>query len=294
VFLELPYEGWRLIHLLAFVGTALAAVHGFSVDEHLRAGVRVAFLGLLLAGYVALYVWVRFVRPLRGRRFFEVEAVSPLSHNVTQIELRQTSGEPLDYQPGQFAFLRLGGEEHPFTLSSSPSRTGGIAFSIKASGDYTGTLADTVAGAQARVMGPFGRFSYVHLAGGDLLLIAGGIGVTPMISMIRHLADNDSERAVTLLCANRTEADIVFREELDRLAAGMSGFRVVHVLSRQDEWAGEKGHIDAALLKRVLTARERAAHVFLCGPRPMMRSVRKALRRVGVPRARVHTETFTL
>jgi len=296
VFLRLPYEAWRRVHLLAFVAATVAAAHALCVDDEVREGARLVFLILLLGGYFALGVWVRAFR--RGRAF-EVKAVTALNHNVNQIELAPAAGEPLAYLPGQFAFLRLRSEgiareEHPFTLSSSPSRPDGIAFSIKASGDYTGTLAEVSVGARADVMGPFGRFSHVLCGEGDLLLVAGGIGVTPMISMIRHLADTEPDRAVTLLWGNRTEADIVFREELDQLAERMPSLRVVHVLSRQEDWTGETGRIDAALLKRVLSERERAAHVFLCGPTPMMRDVRRALRQAGVPRARLHAEVFAL
>ena len=299
-FLGLSYEAWRRVHLLTFVAVGLATVHALVRGGDLREGWPLAFWGAVLAGYLVAFLWVKVIRPLAllDSRC-EVAAVTRVSHDTHTLELKPPGGKPFRYLPGQFVFLKLRRrgrrtETHPFTLSSSPSRPETIAVTIKACGDFTATIGQTQVGDTAIVDGPYGHFSYRLHGGNDLLLIAGGIGITPMLSMVRDIADNGGEQCVTLIWANRTEADAVFRDELDQMAAELPSLRVHHVLSRQDGWHGETGHIDAAMLTRLLTDRDRKARVFLCGPPPMMKSIAAALRRAGIPRRRIHTEAFSL
>ena len=144
--------------------------------------------------------------------------------------------------------------------------------------------------------GPYGLFSHLARAPqpGPLVMIAGGIGITPILSMLRHMAAAADERPVTLIWGNRREADIVYRQELHAMAAGPLNLRIHHVLSQQPDWPGPTGFVNAPLLQRLLTTEELGGHVFLCGPPPMMASVRRALRSIGVPGRRIHTERFAL
>ena len=207
-----------------------------------------------------VYAHHTWVRPkLRRRRAYRVAAVEPESSDVTTVKLEPPTGrQRYDYSPGQFQFVRFHSEspnvpveEHHWTISSSPSRDGYVTSTIKASGDFTSNVSDLRVGDLAEVDAPFGRFSYTLYPGeSDLVMIAGGIGITPLMAMIRHLHDNGSRRGVTLLYANRTEQDIVFREELEQIAASETPrLSVTHVLSRPSEsWDGERGHIDADLI----------------------------------------------
>jgi len=225
-----------------------------------------------------------------------VKSVTQVSRNTYNV-LLQPKAKKIDYAPGQFAFLKLyreslPTEEHPFTISSSPTNGKNISFTIKNSGDYTSTVKYTVPGDRARIDGPYGHFSFLRYAPCDLLFIAGGVGITPILSMIRYLRDTNDERSWTLIWGNRTEDDIIFRKEIEQITS--PDRRVIHVLSEQEDWQGERGIIDKPMLDRLLNDNDRNARVFLCGPPPMMTAVRESLRELGIKGGRIHTERFAL
>jgi NAD(P)H-flavin reductase len=132
-------------------------------------------------------------------------------------------------------------QTHPFTIAASPLEPGIIATTIKKSGNFTNTIDQPHPGDVGRIEGPFGRFSLVHYDIERFPFVAGGVGITPIMSMLRYLRDTGDRRPVVLLCGNKTARDILFASELEQLP---SHLRVVHVLSRPDEtWAGPSGHI---------------------------------------------------
>jgi ferredoxin-NADP reductase len=137
--------------------------------------------------------------------------------------------------------------------------------------------------------GPHG--SYRPGAHADrFVLIAGGVGITPIISLLRTAADCGDRRPFRLIYRSRRQEDIIFREQLDQLEQQLD-LRVVHVLSDPHPgWTGEAGFIDDALLARHLPRDPSGAEVFLCGPPPMLATALAGLRRLGVAPEHVHTE----
>lgn len=299
-FLDLPYGAWRIIHWLTFVVVAAAGVHALVLGGDLaKAGPRIFWI-VVIGLYAALFAWAKIVKPvlLRRRRWI-VKSVTQVSHNTWNLQLVSPTGTRIHYLPGQFAFLRLyhrglPREQHPFTLSSSPSRPACISFTIKESGDYTSKIGHAQPGDIATVEGPFGRFSFVLHEPDALLMIAGGVGITPLLSMLRSLADAGDERPVTLISANRTQRDVLFRDELEAMTETLPQLVVHHVLSDEPGYEGLTGYVERALLERILSDADRRSRVFLCGPPPMMTLVADALRKLGFPRRRIHTERFSL
>jgi predicted ferric reductase len=262
-------------------------------------------LWFLLTGLGAgSWIWLN-CRRLRGRlRSWEVTDVGRLTHNVWNIKLIPPDGKGgFHHLPGQFLFVTLlrgpglPREEHPFTISSSPSENGSITISPKESGDFTKTLGRTETGHRAAVMAPFGRFSYLlHVKRSRLVFIAGGIGITPFISMLRYMRDRDPDRTVILVYANRTEDDIAFRDELDGIASSPDGPHLLihNVLSSPaPSWKGDRGYVDEEKLRRYLENIDNAGF-YICGPPPMMKAVLRTLTDMGVDRAEIHTEKFSL
>jgi predicted ferric reductase len=207
-----------------------------------------------------------------------------------------------DYLPGQFHFLTLyhtnetHHEQHPFTISSSPTDRVGISSSIKASGDYTATIHKTVVGDCAALLGPFGRFSYaLYPSERNLVLIAGGIGITPFMSMVRHMRDTGDGRDVLLLYCNRTEKDIAFRNELEEIAVrGIPRLRMVHVLDHTDsDWTGVRGRITVELIKKECKSLDGRVF-YVCGPPNMMMGLVKDLKKAGVKRGNIRYERFSI
>jgi predicted ferric reductase len=183
-------------------------------------------------------------------------------------------------------------EEHPFTISSSPTTEPPMTVTVKQSGDFTNTIGETKPGDVAFVEAPFGRFSYAYAEAKAFLFIAGGVGITPIVSMLRALRDTGDERPAVLIWGNKTESDIFFRDDLAAMAPRV---RVVHVLSHpNDSWLGPKGYVIDDIIQEFAADILATAEVYLCGPPPMMKSVSTALRSLGVPKRRIHTERFSL
>jgi predicted ferric reductase len=266
--------------------------------------VRAMLAGVAVFGVLAYLNHVLIV-PMRARRnAYTVTRVQQETHNVWTIELTPPHGGQVpDYLPGQFHFLTLyreaglRAEEHPFTISSSPTTRGRLTSTIKESGDFTSTIGRTKPGGGVAVQGPFGRFSTsLHPGQRDLVFIAGGIGITPLMSMLRYMRDTRPDTTVHLLCFNRTGEDIVFRDELAAIEAGDAPrLRVTHILSRpNDSWQGERGVATRDLLARLIDGDITTKAYYVCGPPPMMNVVIRALHDLGVPTPKVYYELFAL
>ncbi len=228
------------------------------------------------------------------KRPFKIADVVNESHDVTSLYFE---GKHRDYKPGQFMIVQLirngkVSESHPFTISSSPTRDK-LSISVKSVGDFTSTIGDTKVSDGAYIDAPYGRFSFLNHDAQDFVFIAGGIGITPFMSMLRYMYDNKLERNVTLIWGNKTEDDIVFRAELEKMSAEMSSLKVVHIMSRQEDWPGERGYVDADKLGKLIDSFQ-VGQFFLCGPPVMMNILEKTLRDLGVSKKRIHYERFAL
>jgi hypothetical protein len=148
-------------------------------------------------------------------------------------------------------------------------------------------------GAQ-NVDGPHGVFSIDQDEGPGFGFIAGGVGVTGPLSILRTMADRDDVRPAVLIYANGDWEGVAYRDELERLERRMN-LTVVHVLQRPPaNWTGETGYVTAELLARHLPRGHRRFQFFICGPGPMMDAAESALVELGVPTERVHTERFDM
>lgn len=299
--LKIPFQQWFRIHGAATpLLLAGAFLHSwFTAVRYMPGPIRVYWWILIGAGSFA-WLHLNLYQRLRARcKPFTVSRVTKVTDNVWEIGLTPPAGTKVfHYLPGQFMFITLlrgrglPVEEHPFTISSSPSG-GELSISVKESGDFTSGVGRTIAGDKAAVLAPYGRFSYLlHPERKQLVLIAGGIGVTPFLSMIRYMRDTGVKREAVLFYCNRTQRDIAHREELDN-AAGDS-IRVIHVLSRpEDVWQGERGRISGEIIKRHLAGLENTGF-YICGPPPMMDSAREELLSLGVDPSEIHMERFSL
>ena len=228
------------------------------------------------------------------RHPFEVDEVSRETHDTWSLHFE---GKHIDYKPGQFMAIRLirdgkVSEAHPFTISSSPTMNG-LSITVKSVGDFTSTIGETKTSDRAYIDAPYGAFSFLDHDARDLVFIAGGIGITPFMSMLRYMYDRKLERNIVLMWGNKAERDIPFREELEKMAGEMPSLNVVHIMSRQDDWPGEKGYMDKGKLKKYISNFE-SSQVFLCGPPVMMTKIVEMLRDLGVSKRRMHYERFAL
>jgi predicted ferric reductase len=295
------YEGWRLLHV-AMAGTVFAAaflhvwwLHHLVRYEELAAW----FIGtamLVVAVAVRRWLWL----PLRARRrAYVVERVTEVAGDAVTLEVRAHGHDGVPFRPGQFAWVKIGTssfvfEEHPFTIASTAEAPHRMQFAVKALGDFTELLRGVRPGRRVFIDGPYGQMTVDGLESSwGFVFIAGGIGITPMLSMLRTLADRGDRRRHTLVVGARCESDIVLRPEIERLRERLC-LSIAYTLQQPPEgWTGESGRIDGALLDRWLPAKApRRFDYFLCGPPVMVVDIAQDLRDRGIPGRRIHTERF--
>jgi predicted ferric reductase/mono/diheme cytochrome c family protein len=292
--LNLKYETWKYIHKANYIVFPLGFAHSLIMGSDLATEPLRTFWLVLLVVYAAVLTY-KLVNRVRVRSHpFKVTEVVQETHDTWSLYF---TGKNIDHKPGQFMSVQLVrdgkvSEPHPFTISSSPT-WGRLSITVKSVGDFTSTIGDTKTSDHAYVDAPYGAFSFLKHDTRELLFIAGGIGITPFMSMLRYIRDSQLERDIVLMWANKTEQDIVFKDELESMATEMSSLNVVHVLSRQPNWPGEKGRIDVEKLKKY-TSPLREPQCFICGPAPMLATMIRTLRELGVPKNRIHYEQFSL
>jgi predicted ferric reductase len=182
---------------------------------------------------------------------------------------------------------------HPFSFSSSAEAADGrVEMTIRNLGDFTSAVRTVTAGQRVYLDGPYGAFTIGHPT--DMhVLIAGGIGITPMMSMIRTLADRGDQRPLVLLYGSKNWESMTFREELEALKTRLD-LKVVYVLSDPPEgWSGESGRINAELFRRHLPPEYAEHEYFICGPDVMMDAIETALGEMKVPLVRYHSERYS-
>jgi len=301
----LKFEKWRVIHnILGPAVFILAFTHSRFAGGDLKAGplrfLWPAMLGLALA----VFVYHRFIRPLRlSRHPYRVTDVHQETKSVWTVKLAPPEGRKrYDYLPGQFQFITFHRgrnrpvEEHHWTISSSPTEKDTVSSTIKELGDFTSTIGQTRPGDTATVHAPFGRFSYVlHPGEKDFVFIAGGIGITPLMSMLRHMRDTRATFPVVLIYANSNENDIIFHQELAEIEAGRyPRLKTIHVLSKPGkDWPGETGHIDREKIERLCGGNFEGKAFYVCGPKGLLQATLKNLHDLGVAKNRIHFEIFS-
>jgi predicted ferric reductase len=300
--IRLPYDGWRRLHNpIALAILMLGFTHSLAAGDDMHGGGLFLWCAVVAVAF-GFWFYSRVARPrLLLRSPFRVIGVKPEAPHVWTLTLDPPGDTSFHYAPGQFQFLRLHGaevpsEEHPFTIASSPARSGRISLTIKESGNFTAGIGRVRPGDRATVHGPFGRFSHtLHPDEGDLVFVAGGVGITPLMSMLRYMRDRHQSRRVLLAYASRSAADLLFTNELKAMQdGGYPSLEVVHVLAAAPpSWVGETGRLDADRLVRLCGGPEGKAF-YLCCPPPMTAALIRGLRRMGVSPRRIHTDLFSL
>ncbi|HKD58993.1 MAG TPA: ferric reductase-like transmembrane domain-containing protein [Terracidiphilus sp.] len=298
--LRIRYEIWHFTHiLLAVVAIVAGMIHmigwGYYLDDP---GKRGLWIGLSIF-WICLLLYVRIVKPLFIlRRPYVVSQVRTERGDSWTLTMQPHNHAGFRFTPGQFGWLTIWGSPfkitaHPFSFSSSAEVTDGrVEMTIRNLGDLTSRIHKVPVGRRVYIDGPYGAFTIGNPA--DMhVLIAGGVGITPMMSMIRTLADRGDKRPVILLYGSKDWESITFREELVALEARLD-LKVVHVLADpQAGWKGESGFITADVMRRHLPPPYLEHEYFICGPNPMMDAIEKALGEMHVPMSKYHSERYS-
>jgi predicted ferric reductase len=306
---RLSYEAWHAVHFVLYVVVVLALIHQmFEITTFTANSVSRTYWWLLWTFAIGALLVGRVILPLvRNRRHrFRVAAVVPESDNVVSVHVTGRHLDKLPARAGQFMLWRFPGHNpwwqvNPFSLSAAPNGAS-LRLTAKAIGTTSAGLRHLPVGTRVFAEGPYGAFTQVQRRREATLLIAGGVGVTPIRSLMEELTgpsdhpatarDRTAGHPLTVLYRVSSMADAVLLNEMQALAA-MRGARV-HVLPGR---TGEGNPPNTPfqpenLLALVPDIRER--DVFVCGPAPMTEAVLRSLRVLKVPRAQVHAERFRL
>jgi predicted ferric reductase len=303
---RLSYELWKWSHVtLAATALVAAALHVWLLDQLVRdatIGPMFVLLVLLLAVVFGhRWVWRRLFDPSTEFVVRDIRRENPTVSTLV-LEPCSRSGGPATtwaFAPGQFAWIRLGrsamAEEHPFTIASS-AHSDATEFTIRHTGDFTRALRRLPIGATVWVDGPHGAFTNDVETSAGFVMIAGGVGITPMMSMLRTAAHRCDPRPYRLVVVASAPEDLLFRAELAQLRR-IVDLEVTEVLRRPVEgWSGPTGDINAELLSAVLGGTPPPAEVdyFICGPPALVTDALGALDLLGAAPDRIYTEQFDM
>jgi predicted ferric reductase len=299
--LRISYENWRRTHGVLAVGAiALGLGHVVGVGHYLVFGWKLAFWLAITGTAFALLLYIRVLKPfLLRRRPWRVSRVVPQRGDAWSLVLEPVGHDGFSFQPGQFCWLTLGTSpfairEHPFSISSSARQEGEIELTIKALGDFTSTIRDVPAGTRAYLDGPYGAFTPNRKDSPAYVMIAGGIGITPIMSILRTFADDNDPRHIQLIYSAGSWDEITFRDELDELSRRLD-LEVHYVLRHPpDDWTGLSGYVDHELVRDLVKYDVQHVSFFICGPPPLMREVERSLEQLGVPLWNIRLERFNL
>lgn len=234
-----------------------------------------------------------------------VVRIAPENYDTTSIVFSGPGMERFKgRKAGQFAAIRVfrdgaWSEAHPFTLSSAPGDDA-LRMTIKKSGAFTSMIPDLEPGTPIQCAGPFGKFCADIDERTRVVMIAGGVGITPFLSVLRHFKETSAANEVLLFWSNKTLDDAFAAAELEALAASLN-LRVVHVLTRvrsedmpksseTNMISYESGRLDCAMLRRHLNWS--GASFYVCGPPPMQEAVLTVLDECGIDKESIQKEAF--
>jgi predicted ferric reductase len=290
---RIAYETWYYAHLYTYLAIALAFSHQFAnggaFAESLQARVAWSALYAVVGG---LLLWYRVITPLRSaaRHQFTVQSVRPEAAGIVSVLISGRDFDRLRAEPGQFFRWRfltreLWWQSHPYSLSAMP-QPDLMRITVKARGDHSGSLANLRPGTRIIAEGPYGAFT-PSLTGRRVLFIAGGVGITPIRAMFAALPRRMSG-GITLLYRASHPRDVVFSRELNAIASDRQAALHYLIGSR-----GELGYdpLDADHLQQTVPGLHRY-EAYVCGPTGMTQAAVNSLVAAGVPRRRIHHESF--
>jgi len=299
---RLPYEVWQVMHgVLAIFILVSAMFHIFILGRYSSTNLMKAMWLMYAIIVIGLILWYKIILPLtRWNKAWQVVVNKAERGDSHTLVLRPLKHAGITFEPGQYAWIKKGKTpfgigQHPISFSSNGDVPPGgeISFTIKNLGDWSGKLVPTIQpGDRMWVDGPYGVLSSDREQGMGYVLIAGGIGITPLYSMCQTMAEREDVRPVLLFYGINDLESAIFKEELDELATKMN-LQIIYVLNNPHEsWDGETGYVDAEVLKRYLPKQYKHYVYFVCGPEPLMDAMDQALPALGVPSENVLSERF--
>ena len=300
--IRLGYNQWHWVHtFLSILMVVFGLIHIFKVNYY------TAVFAMRISWIVEIVIWsanilyLRVLKPIQMKNHpFRVEKVIPETQDVWTLVIKPVEHAGLDFNAAQIAWINI--NTSPFTLHRNPFSISGSAhikdelrFTIKALGDFSSSIGNLNGGEIVYVDGPYGNFSLEdEKTTHGLVLLAGGIGIAPIMSILRTLADQKDKRPLYLFYGNYDEQSIVFKDEIEDLQTKLD-LQIIHVLEQPStNIECEHGFITQKILERYLPEHTSDLHFFLCGPLPMIKAMEKILRQKRIHNNQITAERYEM
>lgn len=234
---------------------------------------------------------------------FKVIQKTKQASDVVTLRLEPVDPFKLDFLPGQFVnlYIQREGEAllaRPYSIASSPTNQKYLELTIKIieGGRFTPRVASLNEGDIVKVGGPFGKFFFLDEEKmKDAVLIGGGCGITPFISIIRYVADKNLDMNVTYFYSARTMDSILYKEELEKISSEHPNIKLVFTCTRETspEWKGEKGRLNADMIRKYTDVQNPDKYYLLCGPPAMIKDLVDSLKGMGIKEDRILHESWS-
>ena len=298
--LPVSHEVWRASHgVMALAAAGATMLHLLHAGVYAQFAVSRVYWFVIAGGSLALALGVYTVRVWKmHRQDWTVANRRKVADRLWEVTLRSDSGRSLDYEAGQFAWIAFAPRrfplfDHPFSIASAPDGSGEVRFLIQEIGDFTRKLGDLAIGTPAAIDGPHGSFTLADRRCGAIVLIAGGVGLAPVVSMLADLAVHGETRPVRFVYAARDAAALtdpsIYAPHVEKLGA-----RSMILLDREPLAPGQrKGPVTREHLAEAMDGLDpKDTAVMICGPGGMMSAVCGAITGLGVPPANIRYERF--
>jgi len=286
--IQLKYQHWKLSHKFLVLVFIFAVLHSFYATSDISRDniLRFYILGLASLGLAAGF-WRSFASKFFNKNFeYEVVKLTALRPDVFQIEMFPKDGA-MEFESGQFIFVSfasrgVSAESHPFSIASAPDAEN-LRIVVKALGDFTEKIKNLKVGDKVSIEGPFGGFSYKKAPSKNQIWVAGGIGITPFLSMAANLKDDSYK--IDLYYSVKSGEEAVMLDELAGIMFINKNFKVIPWITNT------KGYLNGSAITELSGGLE-GKDIFLCGPPVFMESLRGQFMKLGIKEERIHWENF--
>lgn len=291
LYLRPKYNIWKWTHKFLGFAFFLGSLHVWFISSDISRFLPLRIYILSLAGFGLLSFSYRtlFGKFLVSRFNYEITGIRKLNGLVVEISLKALKSS-LNFIAGQFVFVQfpgsgLGSESHPFSIVASPDENI-LKFAVKNLGDYTANMEDLKIGQFALIEGPFGAFSYRSGSYKKQIWVAGGVGVTPFISMAKSFLSAEGYKVDFFYCV-RNFSEAIYVRELQKIALDSGGSFTLHFFLSDTQ-----GRISSDYIKSAAGGGFENSDIFVCAPLPMISSLVDQFTNDGVSRRNIHSEEF--
>ena len=306
--LKLKYEYWRLSHgVLAMLLVVSLTAHAIIEGSYSAHPVLASYwIILTIAAVLSLFYVHNYLPYQESKRPYKVVELVEEANQQWRVTIEPDGFEAMNFEAGQYAFVSFGDSPfsdraHPFSFSSCPSDRPKISFTIKELGDFTKTMSEIGIGSNVFLYGPYGHLTLNNRRGPKIqekgiVLLAGGIGITPMISILREMSATSYQLPVKLFYACQNQNDLLYRDELLQLSEKLNMDLHLVVSEASDDWFEETGRIDENYLKTQINFSHYQEYIyFTCGTSGFVNSTVQGLEAVGgIPMFNIVFEDFSV